>query len=220
MPKTNETRSRLWAGGTFFRSISAGSAMNFIELTISNPTGNVFVLTVNRLDPITNNILEQEIYTVTEAVILGAPAIPPDPNIPNDPGTPAGTDKSSAIPALRSLVNTNSVLIKMKERAIDADGIPVIPPPDIYDTGGDASSISAFSSVLMSGASGAPIPPPSTLRTGPERSMFYVESSEYHPPLYPGDPSFNNEDGHLSPVYKTIEWNGDIHSWVHYQPFV
>lgn len=220
MPKSNETRARLFAGGTFFRSIDVGTAMNYIYLEITNPINNTFVLTVNRHNPSTGIITETETYTVQESVIVGTPAVPPDPNISGDPGTPAGADQSTAIPALRSQVNTNSLMIRMMPRAIDPLGVPVIPLPDIYDSGADDSSISIFPTTPLSGANGAPTPPPSTLRTGPERSMFYVESSEYHSPLYPGDIPFDNSDGHLSAVYKTIEWNGDIQAWVHYTPFV
>jgi hypothetical protein len=219
MPKSNEIRSRLWAGGTFFRSINVGESMNFIELNIVNTINNTFVLTINRRDPITNDILETETYSVDESVTAGSPEIPPDPLDPLDPGTPATPDKSTALPALRLLVNTYSNIIRMKERAINADGVPVMPPPDIHDSSGDATTISSFLPILMSGAQGGPTPPPPALRTGPERSMWYIESSEYHAPLYPGDPAFNNEDGHLSAVYKTIQWNGDIHSWIAYTPF-
>jgi hypothetical protein len=193
--------------------------MNHIELYIVNTVDTTFVLTVNRRDPITDAILETETYTVIESVIPGSPEVPPNPEVPGDTGTPAGLAKSTALPALRLLVNADSNIIRMKERAINADGIPMVPPPDIYDSEGDGSSILAWVPTYMSGASGAPTPPPTSLRTGPERSMFYIESSEYRAPSYPGDPGINSEDGTLTEVYKTIEWNGDIHEWVQYTPF-
>ncbi len=205
MPKCNETRARLFAGGTFFRSIIAGTSENFIYLGITNPVNNTFVLKVERRDVVTGTVIETETYSVDESVMVG---IPPAP------------DQSTAIPALRNLVNTNSLMIRMMPRAIDATGLVVTPPPDMYDSTGDDSTISIFSSIPLQGAQGAPSPPPPTLRTGPERALYYVESSEYHSPLYPGDISFDNSDGHLSAVYKTIEWNGDLQSWIHYNAFV
>jgi hypothetical protein len=218
--KSNETRARLWIGGTFFRSIEAGQAMNFIYVSITNNVDNIFVVTISKRSPTTGLVTDTETYTVEEIITAGSPTVPPDPNVPGDTGTSGVPDQSTAIPALRQLINANSKLVYMMDRAIDALGVPVNPPPDIYDTSGDASSISVCDDTPLANGTGAPTPPPPSLRTGPERSLFYIESSEYHAPLYPGDVSLSSTNGQLLAIYQTIEWDGDSETWLHYTPMI
>jgi len=157
-----EHRSRLFAGGTFFRSIDQGTAQNDISLeaivTETNPplefevTFNVYILGVL-----------QETFVVEQIVNIV---------LPSGPNTCSG-----GINALRAAVNdgtTGSDIIEMPARG-----------DDVFDSGGedpDSNCLTAFGPINLAGGSG----PPSganqafldSLFTGTERSIIIIDTTE------------------------------------------
>jgi len=148
-----EHRSRLFASGTFFRSIEQGTAENGISVEtivteISAPydfevTCNVYILDVL-----------QEVFVVPQIIV-------PQP-IPNPPVCTGG------ISALRTKINADSNIIEMPARNFDIfDPLPNADPVN--------NCVNAFGPINMAGGSG----PPSTanqafldsLFTGTERSI-------------------------------------------------
>jgi hypothetical protein len=151
-----EHRSRLFAGGTFFRSIEQGQDQNDISLeAIITPTDitlNVYVLAVL-----------QETFVVPQVFVIGGP--------PDFIGSCSG-----GIPALRAAVNdsiTGSNIIEMPVRGFD-----------IFDFGTDPvdDCLSAFSTISMAGGSGPPAGANQafldSIFTGTERTLVIIITTE------------------------------------------
>ena len=151
-----EHRSRLFAGGTFFRSIEQGTSENntSLEAIIANDeiTFNVYILGVL-----------QETFNVPQVLVIPIP-----PALPHCTG---------GINALRAAINdgvTGSNIIEMPARGFD-----------VFDIGGmdpESNCLSAFGPINLAGGSG----PPSTanqpfldaLNTGTERSIIMIDTTE------------------------------------------
>jgi hypothetical protein len=187
MPVYNTHRSRLFEGGTYFRSILQSESWNDITLSIhegtTDPPESItgFILTVSHPSfPI-------EVYVVEQGpppVITDPPADPPEMCTPG-------------IADLRELVNTGSLLIEMPERGDDIE----------FDLDGeDDTCLSEFPPTLMEGGEGAPTDSAglSSIRTGPERSVIRVATEE----AYDGTPTD-------PPIERRVQqWNGTV--WVEY----
>lgn len=183
-PLFNEHRSRLTAGGTFFRSnliISSvevqGEICNSISITstrVSNGGGSyTYTIAVN----FQGNPVESYVVTQNE---LGSPACSNNP-----------------INIIRNNVNTNSNYISMPVRGTDA-----------FDTGIDDQCWSTFIETSMSGGAGGPTDGTSisSIRTGPERTVFILSSTE----------DSNGNDVNPPSSRRVQQWDG--FSWITYTP--
>ena len=157
-----EHRSRLFASGTFFRSIEQGTSQNDISIetivTETDPplefevTCNVYVLGVLQETFVTPQIIN---------IVL-----------PSGPNTCSG-----GISALRAAINdgvTGSNIIEMTPRGFDA-----------FDTSGmdpENNCVTAFGPINMGGGSGPPSganqPFLDSLFTGTERSIIIIATTE------------------------------------------
>lgn len=192
----NERRARLYKEqqpspplGVFFRSITSDNIANNIQIkcdwydgptSSGSVTGNITTNQANvqsvRLEITDGSVIE--VYAADQSG-SGLPFV----------------WTTSAIPSLRSQINTNSILITM---------------PTLDDfSGWDASSqeddhISYFAFEFLTGAIGIPNDP-STVRTGPIYSIINIAETDQHP------------DGIIdssNPSRKT--WDGT--SWVKFDP--
>jgi hypothetical protein len=190
----NETKSRLIAGGMFFRSRETGEITNHIYLTGRIElvgAQSLYVLSIVKRNPTNNDVLARE--TFTERYIAGTPPTPnPMPPPATLPGIPSPT-----IDLLRNKVNASSQLIE-------------IPKPNndiIFQGQEEGITLDPFGpNIRMRGATGAPVPPSSTfigIRTGPERTLSFISLRDI---------------GHaFVEVNQTIEWNGTF--WQNYQRY-
>lgn len=179
LPAYNANRSRLFGGGTYFRSKLQGSRWNSIRLTIEDIPAGKFTATITHPDYPT------EIYTVDQS-----------PGAIDEPCSPNGIDN------LRSLINVNSLIIEMYGRGLDIEFDPggeddlclsVIAPT--YFSGGqggpsDGASLAAIRtgpsrSILaiqtMEAMDGTPVSPPPQLRTQQWNGTEWVEYSNTVP---------------------------------------
>lgn len=150
IPVYNKHRARLFAGGTYFRSIFQSSDWNNITLSIHTSAGN-HILTVSHPDYPT------ETFSIQQAASI-------DGILPCTPG----------IAEMRTAVNhptTGSDIIEMPVRGsdvqFDAGGV-------------DSLCLSTFTVTNMMGGSGAPTDGASlaTIRTGPSRSIIALQTME------------------------------------------
>lgn len=91
---------------------------------------------------------------------------------------------------VRSQMNDSSLMVEYNGSDVQA---PVTPP----------DYVPYFSSTNLSGASGYPSPPGSSIRTGPERSLILLKSEERP----------NGSGG--NPIDSMLEWNGS--KWIEYK---
>lgn len=150
LPQETLRRSRLFAGGTFFRSKLTvpgssdfqGELCNSIALEITIVT-TVVTLTVYFED------VAVETYVTSQDVTC--------------PTLGSGV----AIPALRSMT-ASSVYISMPAR-----------DTDVNDPGGiDDACVSAFAKTSMSGGAGPGEADVATIRTGPDRTIVFIANKE------------------------------------------
>ena len=165
VPVYNKHRSRLFEGGTYFRSILQGSDWNNITLSI-HQEGSYHVLTVNHPD------YDEEEFSIIQ--VAGTPP-PPDPEHPEDP--PPDEPCSPGIEDMRTLVNAGSNLIEMLPRGDDIEFDP---------DGEDDLCLSEFPTTYMAGGEGGPTSNVGLagIRTGPERSIIAYATIE----AYDGTP--------------------------------
>ena len=159
-PQFVEHRSRLISGDAFFRSIDQSSSVNFISLEITESGGNK-TLDIRRYNSASGSPsvpvgspIESEQFTVV-AGVGGSPCIPDD------------------IASLRSALegSPGSTLVEMT--------VPV--GFDIFDPRNDeVACLPLFNETLMGGGSGGPTDDAglASIRTGPERTMFIIRSTE------------------------------------------
>ena len=171
IPPYTQARSRLFAGGTFFRS-----KLTFGGSTDSqSPDCNDVSLRVYRPDPFNDRIdlvvyfrgEEVERYITTQVTNCTAPGNPPPP---------AGIGGNVAIPDLRTQTET-SEYIMMPARGTDAQD-SCIEILFILDCPEDAACLVEFNDTNMSGGTGiadADIP---NIKTGPERTLAYITQYE------------------------------------------
>ena len=157
-PGFHEHRSRLFAGGTFFRSIRQGTIRNSIALEV----------VIGGFPNVTLNVYFQGVLSETFQInqIITPPTVtPPDPG---------GCD---GIAKLRAAVNnavTGSKLIEMTFRGFD-----------FFDNGADDSDdcVTAFAITNMRGGAGEPDPVferpfIDAIRTGPSRTIIIIRTTE------------------------------------------
>lgn len=153
IPGFTENRSRLWAGGTFFRSKTQGTDRNNLSITI---TQNITTLDLTAIVRFYDNT--HTTILVTETYSMGQSE--PDIN---------GVCLPSAIDDLRNQINTLSQYVEMVSRNYD-----------IFDVGEDSGCLSEFDEVFLTGGNGAPndasILP--TIKTGPRYSLILIRSTE------------------------------------------
>lgn len=154
-PGYPEHRSRLTAGGTFFRSIEQGQDRNNITLELIKTGGfSPFTFTLNiRFN---GNLVETFTQLQTETPTV----IPPPP-----------TTCSGGISGLRTQVNASN-FIQMTARGFD-----------IFDGGLDdpGNCLSPFAEQNMVGGDGEPpisTPLINSIRTGPERTIIIITTTE------------------------------------------
>lgn len=204
MPAFIEERSRVFAGGTFFRSKNAGSTSNLIEVEYVS-SGGVLL-----------NVYDNGILVESFGPVPG-----PEVSVPNPTPPPATTCTPTVNPAMRALVNGNSNYIQMP--TLDYGGEPANaspiaifnssnPPDDPVTPGDDCSFF--FGPTFLSGGSGPPTDSSTlaTIRTGPERSMVIVTLTE----IINDDAS---DDGRLfdpPPPEKVRQYDGT--DWIPYIP--
>jgi len=203
IPTFIEKRSRLFAGGTFFRSKNASSSSNLIQVEYISVVGGV------QLNVYSNGTLVESFGPVPgpETPIINPLSPPPTICVP--------TVNSS----MRLLVNDISNFIQMPQ--IDFGGESASSgPAAIFDAshlptdvipGDDCSNL--FLPTFLTGSSGPPEDNSSllTIRTGPERSLVVVTIGEII-----NDNSF--DDGQLQdllPNEKIRQWDG--FNWI---PFI
>ncbi len=187
-----EIRSRLTAGGTFFRSVSVGEINNNIVLECVVTTGTLGSESVvfNYTDQ--NGIAQPVINFVQEFDI-------------NNMCINSGVDQ------LRSALSANNIITTP---AIDYGGNNPHNNTPSWDSSIDGSTclLTSFGPTNMSGGFNPPTPanaitntPPASppIRTGPTYSLFFISSSEANQP-----------NGKPILVNKIIEWNGV--NWVTY----
>ena len=146
-----EHRSRLFAGGTYFRSLEQGQDQNLISLEITATFGpDEYTLFVR--------------YDGTLVETFG----PVDQTVDGMSGT---CPIENGINNLRTLVNAGSEYIEMFTRGADI----------VYDfMGFDSPCLSAFSETFMSGGDGRPRDARDIARinSGPERTLVIITSTE------------------------------------------
>jgi len=161
----DEHRSRLFIGGTFFRSIDQGIDENDISLeVILTPVGGM-------TDDITLNVrvlgVIQETFLTSQTFNVG-------------PGTYSG-----GISALRGVVGDGVTVIPSDSDIIEMYPRGIYPAGDFFDvSGSDAADngLGAFADTSMVGGSGPPSVPPQvfldSIFTGPERTIVILSSTE------------------------------------------
>ncbi len=164
-PGFTEHRSRLTAGGTFFRSIEQGQDKNDISLEAIIVSATI-TLNVRILGVI------QETFVVPQIFVPGTPGGPGMPPVP-PPTDPSCTGGIAALRAAVNNITTGSLIIEMTPRGFD-----------IFDGGADPSDncLSAFAITSMTGGAGPPSNPPQafldSIFTGTERTMLIIDTTE------------------------------------------
>ena len=186
-----EHRSRLFASGTFFRSIEQGTEQNDISVEtivtqISAPndyevTLNVYVL----------GILQETFITPQVVIPMPLPAV-----------------CSGGISAMRAAVNAGSSIIEMPVRGFDIfdripPGLSGLPNADPID-----NCVTEFGPINLAGGDGPPSganqPFLDSLFTGTERSIIIIATTE-RADGFSVDPS----------VFRRVQqWNGT--QWIQY----
>lgn len=198
----NETRARLVAGGSFFRSKDVGAQWNSINLTtviaaansgmFNNPSptthpnwnpiwsGTGTIVVELRIQHDYTNYLNY--YYITQGQVNAVP--PPECTV-------------HAPTLLRAQVNSDiNTIIEMPVNDV------IVP----WDSSVDELTtclISSFSS-NMSGGDNGPADP-SSVRTGPEKAIIYINQSEKNSPT-----------GVLQDIQELREFNGEY--WIPYNP--
>ena len=197
-PSFNETRSRLFAGGTFFRSKNGSTSANLISIEYVDDAGSI------RLNVYDNNVLTETFGPVAfDAPDLGA--IDPPLCV------------LSANPAMRLLVNEVSNLIQMPplDHGGSAGGAATWTAANLPDDtipGDDCAVL--FVKISLTGGDGPPTDASglASIYTGPERTLSILRLTEIvlDTSADPGilvDPPSNK---------KVIQWDGN--NWIPYIP--
>lgn len=200
-PAGDKHRSRLFAGGTYFRSINQGPNENNIELEVVLVVGSG-----------TSGNFQLNIYL--SGGVSPVETFGPFSQLPIYSGSPVGGCSPTAIAALRSAVGYDSTLGCSGSSTNNSSYIEMLPRgcDTGFDSGGaDSGCLTAFSRTAMSG--GSPIIPasyiPTTeyqdpIRSGPARTLFIVPREE-------------NYIGQMVPTTadrRLIQWDGS--QWIYY----
>jgi len=149
-----EHRSRLFTGGSYFRSIEQGPLLNNISIQSSYIGSDVFRLTVRYYAVLSEAATDTETYDF----------------IQTSAGSPLECDVGG-IDTLRFLVNRDSQYIEMYTRGADTE----------FDIEGeDSICLDTFTETFMSGGSGGPQDGSiiANINTGPERTIIIINSTE------------------------------------------
>lgn len=195
LPKFDLSRSRLFAGGTFFRSkLGPGD-------TQSGETNNIALEVVNTaLDEMTlyvyyNNI-EVESYAVFQDDECTAGG---------DPPPPPAVGINVGIPSLRT-ATASSAYITMPARTTDAQD-PCELVLFVLVCPSDAACLSVFAKTNMTGGDGLPLEAEvPAIRTGPDRTFVFIDSKE----------DANGFIGDPGPGENLNQWNFDTSEWTSY----
>lgn len=166
-PLFTEHRSRLTAGGTFFRSIDQGIDENDISLEAT--TDGTF--------PLELTLTVRVLGVIEETFVVQQTFVPGTPGGPGTPPVPPPTDDTciGGISALRAAVNdvsTGSLIIEMTARGFD-----------IFDGGTDPADncLTAFADTPLTGGDGPPSnasqPFLDSIFTG-QRTMIIIDTTE------------------------------------------
>lgn len=193
LQETDETRARLVAGGSFFRSVDVGPYTNNIQVTstwevndggwrVYNPGAPDFDTLLDigrvRLSLSTGVPAQDESYTATQTYTGGSPAW-----------------TVNAIPSLRTQLSSSNLVT-----------MPVSDIQQPWNIGLDADHLEEFDSFLAGGTGGPTTPTGlAGIRTGPAQSLIYIKNSE-----------INSSDGSMNALQITRYWNGAC--WKAYDP--
>lgn len=193
LPITNAKRSRLFAGGTFFRSkldISGdpdfqGTICNDIEVEITIVTTTV---TLNVY--FQNELVES--YSTFQGLDCGQTA----------PGPDGGIISYGAIGKLRSLTST-SKYISMPARGTDEQDPVRRAGRGETVTPSDSNCAESLVKTNLSGASGPSSSNLSSIRTGPDRTIVFIRTKE-------------NSNGKIVEVNSLQQYDYDAEQWIPY----
>ena len=197
LPIENITRSRLFAGGTFFRSKLnyggdndfQGSICNEIELQVSIVSTTVTL----------NVYFEDELvesYTTSQGVDCGSVG----------PGDGGEIITYNAIGKLRSLTSS-SKYITMPARGTDEEDPSVRLGPGETGAPADALCIDSFGRTNMKGGSGPGANNLTSIRTGPDRTIVFIRTKE----------NANGEIIEPGAGNNLQQWDYDAEAWI---PFI
>ena len=146
-----EARSRLFDGGTYFRSVDQGGDQNnlSLEVGVTGPAiGSQVVALDVRFD---GSVVE----TITVSQIVNA----------------SGDCTAGGISDLRTAVNASSALVEMPARGTDIND---------SGTDASSGCVSAFGDTAMTGATGPSTDPAfiEAIRTGAERALVIISTRE------------------------------------------
>lgn len=198
-PSFIEKRSRLLAGGTFFRSKYGSAASNLIEVEYET----IIPLISYKLNVYVEGILKESFGPASTNDDMRTLV-----NITGNIGSPAsGPSEFIEMP----LIDYNAV----SQAIIDATG----DPPYWEAMGGSPilhdGSITPFLRTVLTGGDGPPTDDNtlSTFYTGPERSIVIIQLTEIVNNDYT---DIGTLDDPISPHQKVLQWNGA--SWIPYIP--
>lgn len=180
LPQEALARSRLFAGGTFFRSKYAVPGDSDFQGVICNSISLQVVAVGTDWDLIVYfKDVEVERYSTTQSMTCSI------------------EEPSSAISALRTLTAASSY-ISMPSRGSDEqdEDVMMMPPSDDV-------CLSFFTKTNMSGGVGPGEADVSSIRTGPDRTIAFINTKE-------------NANGTPVDSKTLIQWNYDIDQWVSY----
>lgn len=199
MDKHQELRSRspVGLGGTFFRSKNTGTAQNDLSLEmVYDGIDDDYTLTV------------RDDGTIVETFgPHGGQGAPVD-----------GICPGNLIGTFRSDVNTNSTYIEMPTIDYGGESASSSPLPIFESATDDAGCLSAFSETSLFGGNGAPASPTvsgdpaeTQPRTGPERTLYVVTSTE----IVTNTPADDGQSYNPIPAEKIKQWDGT--AWIDYE---
>lgn len=181
IPTFTETRARISAGGTLFRSHGVGSDKNTIEIEVFQSV-DMFTLNVYR-----GGILLETYGPATQTENAGAPT----------------TCSPNLIKTFRTLVNASSVLIEMP--SIDEGGLG----GGSFDASlDDAGCLSPFPRSFLSSGTGGPTDGAglAAIRTGHDRSMIAIQQTELVNDNHTDDGAMILP----APDRRVQQWNGTV----------
>ena len=205
-PSYTEKRSRVFAGGTFFRSKEGGTAANDISIELVLDTGE-FTLNVY-----VNSILQETHGPVPK-------------DVPDLLATSPPYCILSAANALRTIVNADSMIIEMPETDGGADSVggscgTLTSLPNIFEYNNLPTDIppgddclTQFGPTFLTGADGLPTGTViNSIYTGPERTLIILQLTEIcgndvNDTGFLYDPPANR---------KVLQWDGS--DWITYTP--
>lgn len=204
MPSQNETKSRLKAGGTLFRSVDVGKSTNDISLSVNwrvcnNNTTNCnasLPSDTRNYNPATDNYCN--VVGIYLAVYINN-QLSYESSVPQTVDCGSPITWASAIPLLRFFLAGNPYVI-MPPIDVQTDGTE---PESTWDSSvDDADHLGEIPLTYLSGGDGLNSPPAQSeldaIRTGPAFTLYHI-----------GDSEINTADGSLQTINDVKYWGGD-----------